>query len=152
MIRPAWLILLVAAFVAVAGCKKRSVVISDPSSAAPTTYPVGNATVRGTVTLLGKPPTMAIIPNHPCHDGAPQLTEESVVSDSSGHLQNVIVYIENAPAAPAVAGLVPVTLNQINCQYVPHVLALRKGQTLHVTTGDPTLHNVHGSCIDNPAF
>jgi plastocyanin len=80
------------------------------------------------------------------------LKEESVVADESGHLQNVIVYFENAPPAPPAQNLPPVALDQVNCQYVPHVVALRAGQTLHVTTNDPTLHNVHGLCTANEAF
>jgi plastocyanin len=94
---------------------------------------------------------MAMIPNKPCHDGAPPLIEEKVVSDGSGHLQNVVVYLEDAPPAPP-GKPSPVTLDQVNCQYVPHVVALRTGQTLHVATSDAAMHNVHGLCIVNDAF
>src|SRR5579871_6234842 len=132
------------------GCKKAA----PPHAASPTTQtlPTGTATIRGTVTLFGKPPPMQTIPNQPCHEGAGPLTEESVVTDSSGHLQNVIVYLEDAPSGPPNPSLPPVTLDQVNCRYVPHVLALQIGQPLHITTSDPTLHNVHGSCNDNPPF
>jgi plastocyanin len=95
---------------------------------------------------------MGVIPNQPCHEGAGTLTEETVVTDGKGNLQNVLVYLEDAPSGSAVAGLPAVTLDQVNCRYVPHVVALRAGQTLHVTTSDPTLHNVHGMSVDNPAF
>jgi plastocyanin len=62
------------------------------------------------------------------------------------------VYLEDAPASGRAQGLAPITLDQVNCRYVPHVVALRAGQTLHVTTSDPTLHNVHGTCVENTAF
>jgi plastocyanin len=132
------------------GCKKTGA----PRTAAPATQPLptGTATVRGVVNLIGRRPAMATIPNQPCHEGAGTLTEESVVTDAAGHLQNVIVYLEDATSGAPATGLPPVTLDQVNCRYVPHVLALRAGQTLHVTTSDPTLHNVHGACIDNPPF
>ena len=133
------------------GCN-RNTAESQPSPATQTSYRIGTATISGTVTLTGKPPVMATIPNQPCHDGAKPLTEETVVADDRGHLQNVIVYLEDAPSAPPAEKLPPVVLNQINCQYVPHVLALRTGQTLHVTTSDPTLHNVHGTCTANGPF
>ena len=95
---------------------------------------------------------MATIPNKPCHEGAGAATEESVVCDAAGHLQNVIIYLEDAPAGAPVSGLPPVMVDQVNCRYVPHVVAIRAGQALHVTTSDPTLHNVHGLCIENSAF
>ena len=108
--------------------------------------------MRGIVTLAGKPPVMAMIANQPCHSGAGPLREETVVADESGHLQNVIVFLEDPPPAPPGQNLPSIVLDQVNCRYVPHVLALRAGQTLHVTTSDPTLHNVHGTCTANDPF
>ena len=37
----------------------------------------------------------------------------------------------------------PVTLTQIGCEYVPHVLGIMEGQTLTVFNGDDTNHNIH---------
>lgn len=143
--------LLVAALVsAVLGCDRKPARQSAPATTGPVR--TGTAVIRGTVSLAGKSPEMATIPNQPCHAGAGPLKEESVVVDAEGHLQNVIVYLENAPAAPAAVNLPPVVLDQVNCRYVPHVVALRTGQTLHVTTSDPTMHNVHGLCTINEAF
>jgi len=144
------ILIIVPLIVTTLGCKKSA----GNRGTAPTTQPLpaGTATVHGVVRLIGKPPAMAAIPNQPCHEGAGTLTEETVVTDGNGHVQNVIVYLEDAPAGGPVQGLAPVTLDQVNCRYLPHVVALQAGQTLHVTTSDPTLHNVHGSCIDNPAF
>jgi len=141
------ILILILSTVAV-GCKKT--VVEIPPSTQP--LPSGTATVRGVVRLIGKPPEMAAIANQPCHEGAGTLTDETVVTDGKGNLQNVIVYLEDAPAGGPAQGLGAVTLDQVNCRYVPHLVALRAGQTLHVTTSDPTLHNVHGTCIDNPAF
>jgi hypothetical protein len=127
---------------------------SHQNQAKPVTGPVrtGTAIIRGTVMLSGKPPQMQMIPNQPCHAGAKPFPEESVVVNSSGHLGNVVVYLEDAPPAPVPNGLPPVVLDQVDCRYVPHVLALRIGQTLHVTSSDPTLHNVHGPCTVNDPF
>ena len=95
---------------------------------------------------------MPTLPNKPCHDGAEPLKDETVVTDGSGHLQNVVVYLEDAPAAPPSTNLPAVVLDQKNCQYIPHVLALRTAQKLHVTTSDPVIHNVHGMCAVNEPF
>ena len=94
---------------------------------------------------------MKTIPNKSCCPGAAPLKEESVVADTAGHLQNVVVWLEDAPPAPR-SDLPPVVLDQKDCRYVPHVLALQTAQTLRVTTSDPTLHNVHGMCTVNDAF
>ncbi len=66
-------------------------------------------------------------------------------------LQNVVVSIR--------AGLgdrefpVPnqeVRLDQVGCEYVPHVVALMEGQALRVTNSDPTNHNVNIQPRVNP--
>ncbi|MGH7198130.1 MAG: carboxypeptidase regulatory-like domain-containing protein [Candidatus Omnitrophota bacterium] len=36
------------------------------------------------------------------------------------------------------------TLDQIQCQFAPHVQALPAGSTLVITSSDPVLHNAHG--------
>lgn len=112
----------------------------------------GSGIIRGTVVLAGKAPPTATIPNQPCHAGAKPFKEETVVADESGHLQNVIVFLEDPPPSPRAREFPPVVLDQVNCQYVPHVVALRTRQILHVTTHDPTLHNVHGMCTANEPF
>lgn len=142
--------IVVGAILVLAGCDRTSPKQSVPQTTGPVR--AGTGIIRGVVSLSGMPPEMAMIPNQPCHAGAPPLREESVVVDSEGHLQNVIIYLENPPAAAPPADLAPVSLDQINCQFVPHVVALRTGQTLHVSTSDPTLHNVHGLCTVNDAF
>jgi hypothetical protein len=125
------------------------------SLSAPTTIAAagsGTGIIRGNVILTGRPPTLAMIPNTGCGKGATPLPDESVVVDSDGHLQNVIVYLENTPPASAAADLPPVVLDQVNCHFVPHVLAVRTGQVLRALSSDPTLHNVHGLCTVNDPF
>jgi len=139
--------------VALSGCERRQ---SEPSIAA--TQPAGGQTragtgiIEGTVTLAGRPPVMQAIVNQPCHAGVKPIMDESVVVDASGHLDNVVVYLEEAPPAPPTARLSPTVMDQIDCRFAPHVIAARTGQTVHFLTRDPTLHNVHGLCTINPAF
>jgi len=142
--------ILVAVFLALPGCDRTSPKPSAPPPAGPVRTGIG--IIRGVVNLSGKPPEMAAIPNRPCHAGAPPLRDESVVTYGDGHLQNVIVYLQDAPPAPIATTLPAFALDQVNCQFVPHVVGLRTGQTLHVSSGDPTLHNVHGLCTVNDAF
>jgi plastocyanin len=132
------------------GCEKADK--KAPAVAAPQAARLGTASIKGVIALTGKAPVMGTIANQPCHAGAGPIQEEAVVVDPSNHLANVIVFLEDAPPARAPGSLPPVVLDQVNCRYVPHVLALQTGQTLHITTNDPTLHNVHGLCTVNPAF
>ena len=64
------------------------------------------------------------------HASAPA-TEEDVVTGPAGELANVFVYIKDIKGnfpAPAT----PVTIDQKGCQYHPHVLGIRAGQTLQL--------------------
>lgn len=59
-------------------------------------------------------------------------------------LRNVMVYVKSGLRdAKFEAKTEPVILNQIGCQYVPHVVAMMASQPLRVTNGDETNHNIH---------
>ena len=102
----------------------------------------GNGVVRGVVKYDGVPPKMAVIANKPCHDGAPELAEETVVVGDGGAMTNVLVYVEGAGTGDG-AGRDPAVLDQVHCRYVPHVLGVQVGQTLVIRSSDDTMHNVH---------
>ena len=55
-------------------------------------------------------------------------------------MANAVVKIVGAPgtAAPGTG-----KLDQIKCEFVPHVQALLMGSTLKITSSDPVLHNSH---------
>jgi plastocyanin len=135
--------------VATAGCDRGN----GASSVAPprATVPAGKGVIVGTVVLAGRAPEMREIPNSACHPGGPLVREESVVADDSGRLANVVVYLRDGPPVD-VPMAAPAVLDQVGCRYVPHVIALRTGQTLTIRSSDATLHNVHGQCTVNPAF
>jgi hypothetical protein len=73
-----------------------------------------------------------------------------VVADEHGRLANVVLYLREAPVSSGAAAT-PVELAQVNCRYVPHVVALRTSQVLRVKTSDPAVHNVHVASRSNPA-
>jgi plastocyanin len=136
------------------GCKDASVSkstseSSKPRAAGPSGV-AGKGIIRGVVSLKGEPPEMREIPNQPCHAGATPLREETVVTDDHGHLANVVVFLREAPKASSDETPAPAVLDQVNCRYVPHVLALRAGQKLLVKTSDPAVHNVHVMAESNP--
>ena len=105
------------------------------------------ASIRGRVRYKGEPPkrrSIDINGDPKCmalHD-KPFLTEDLLVKD--GAIQNVLVYVRRglervryeAPHEPGV-------LDQKGCRYVPHVLAVMKGQRIEVRNSDDVMHNVH---------
>jgi hypothetical protein len=112
----------------------------------------GSGTIRGTVRFIGAPPPRETIPNKPCHAGAPELKDETVVVNADGTLANVFVYLASAPASDG-SDRPAELLDQKDCRYVPHVVGVQSGQTLRIRSSDGqgTLHNVHYAPQKNPA-
>lgn len=120
----------------------------DPgSSEKPYVRTGGEATLSGTVTFAGKPPSERIIDmsaDPTCYQFNPEPTTEWYVV-SNQQLANVIVYVTNnvldnysfeIPSSP-------VLLDHKGCRYEPHVLGMRVGQVLRITNSDETVHNTH---------
>jgi plastocyanin len=123
----------------------------SPAAATQGAATLGSGTIKGVVKLIGTPPTRAMIKNEPCCPGATkELKDETVVVNDNNTLANVLLYLEGVPASDG-SGRAPATLDQKDCSYVPHVLAVQVGQTLRVHSDDPTLHNVHYNASANPA-
>ncbi len=67
---------------------------------------------------------------------------ETLIVNGDGTLANAIVYIKkvrgkfNIPSES-------LKLSQNDCMYTPHVQSGMKGQTIEISNGDKTLHNVH---------
>ncbi len=70
------------------------------------------------------------------------LPDESVLINPNGTLKDVVVYLKDGPKSGVANQPVPM-LDQVNCQYVPHVIAVQVGQPLLIRSSDPFLHNVH---------
>lgn len=128
------------------GCDSRRT--SAPPPAAPVIN--GKGIIRGIVRFQGTPPIMHEIPNTQCHPGAPPLKEETVIVSPTGGLKNVIVSLDAGPGAPRASS--PALLDQKDCQYVPHVIALTVGQPLTIRSSDNAMHNVHVEASENPAM
>lgn len=100
------------------------------------------------VTLDGTPPALKPIDmsaSPACVEANPAPVEPPiVVTGDKGGLANVVVYVKDAPASYRY--LTPqetAILQQKNCMYEPHVVALMTGQPFEVQNNDPTMHNVH---------
>jgi plastocyanin len=132
-------------------CSGRQDEVSDLPAASLGGRPVDLATagaVSGKIILAGSPPTMRVInmaavPNCAKGHPSPAMTED-VVPGENGTLQNVVVYLKGDFSQYSFeTAESPVNLDQKGCTYIPHVLALRVGQSLRVTNSDPATHNIH---------
>ena len=110
--------------------------------------PTTASTIAGTVKFLGHVPPAKVISmdaEEACQKLHPKpVYDASLLVSKGGGLANAFVYIKSglegktfAPPQQAV------TLTQQGCQFVPRVIALRKGQTLDVKNADPVSHNIH---------
>ncbi|MCB9883659.1 MAG: hypothetical protein H6834_17860 [Planctomycetes bacterium] len=117
----------------------------------------GNATI--TVKYSGTTPEVSFFDttgNADCNAATGgQLAKELLVVNGNATVANALVYVSKGheewevPAAPKDK----VVLDQHNCRYNPHSVALRVGQQLDITNSDPFAHNVHGMPAKNkPEF
>lgn len=110
--------------------------------------PATAATVSGKVSYAGAAPKKVQIrmdaePDCAKLHSGPTYSQEVVVN-SNNTLADVFVYVKaglegktfEPPSGPA-------TLDQKGCIYQPHVVGVRAGQTINISNGDPTTHNIH---------
>jgi plastocyanin len=112
------------------------------------------ASLKGVVRFEGMPPKSKLIsmsadPSCAKQHSSPVLAQE-VVTDSKGDLQNVVVFVaEGLGDRTFEVPTQPVVVEQKGCMYLPHVLAVRANQPLHMVNDDPTSHNVHPTPANN---
>src|SRR5438046_2651415 len=112
------------------------------TATAASTATTGKGILRGRVKYSGPAPVLKPV-QRDCHPGGPKviIPDETVLVSPAGELQNVIVFLKNPPAAGS--SQPPPMIDQKDCIYIPHVVALQTGQALKFTSSDPVLHNVH---------
>lgn len=114
-----------------------------------TTAQVPKGTITGTVKFEGDAPPMRPLPvesDPHCVRirGDKPLLNEMLVLGEGQTMANVLVrVVSNLPAIEHPVPSEPVILSQVGCQYTPHVLAVRKGQSIEFHNEDGINHNVH---------
>lgn len=73
-----------------------------------------------------------------------------LVVGSQGEVKNAV--IQFADLKQAVAAPKEVLLDQVKCEYLPHVLAIPAGSTVKIKNSDGILHNVHSFSEKNTPF
>jgi hypothetical protein len=86
------------------------------------------------------------------------LNDESLVVGDDGGLANVFVWVRKLPADAKVAPGFEKTakdkavLDNHNCRFEPHALAMRTTQQLEVKNSDPMGHNTNAALVVNSPF
>lgn len=139
--------LLIASIFAV-GCSRKESESSEPPAPTATVDPATAGDITGTVKFEGTPPKLRPIDmsaEPECIKANPKpVYPPEVVTGDHDALAYVVVYVKsglgnyNYPAPTQTA-----VLDQKNCMYAPHVIALMVNQPFEVVNSDPTMHNVH---------
>lgn len=114
-------------------------------------------TISGTVVYEGKVPTLkplAVAAEPMCAKKHATVPNEALVLGAGNTMANVVVKVASGLPAGKTwpAPTTPVTMDQIGCQYVPHVLGVMVGQPFKVLNSDGVLHNVHSLSKVNRSF
>jgi plastocyanin len=124
--------------------------------AAGTAGPAHAGDVTGTVNYTGKVPSLkplAMNADPACakkHSGP--VANEALVLGSGNTMANVLVRVKSAVPGNFPVPAQPAVIDQKGCQYFPHVLGIRVGQTLKLKNSDGLLHNVHALPKVNTPF
>jgi len=121
------------------------------------TAALGTASVSGTVTFSGTPPSNPAIDmaeEQACRDKYPGAPTDPQVVVNDGRLANVFVRVTSGlpsgatfprPSAPAV-------IDQDGCLYHPRVVGVMVGQGIEIRNSDPLLHNIKAVPTVNRGF
>ena len=114
-------------------------------------------TITGAAVYEGKVPNLkplAVAAEPMCAKKHPTVPNEALVLGAGNAMANVVVRVVGGLAAGKSypAPTTPVTMDQVGCQYVPHVIGLMVGQPFKVLNSDGVLHNVHALPKVNKPF
>ena len=108
--------------------------------------PAHAGSLSGKITFSGTPKveTLKMDADPVCMKAHPTIKSEGEVVSADGGLKNVFVYVKEGLEGkefktPADA----VVLDQVGCQYKPHVIGAMVKQKIEIVNSDDTLHNVH---------
>jgi len=121
---------------------------SGGGSTAAVSTGTGWATLKGTFTFLGSPPSPKELvvdkDTEVCSKGGMKLYEQSLkVDDATKGLANVVVFLRKSTRVKNEASSEQVLFDQKNCEFLTPVFAARVGQPVAVKNSDPIGHNTN---------
>lgn len=114
----------------------------------------GGGSISGTVKYDGDIPSAKILKvdkdEQTCgHEN--KVSEELVISGESKGIKNVIVSLVDIASGKKIEA-VTAALDQKECLFIPHVLAVPVGSSVDLLNSDNVMHNLHSWSIRNAAF
>lgn len=86
------------------------------------------------------------------HQDKPILNERFVFNKEKGTLCNVVVFVKGDVSGSFEVPSKPVVIDQVGCQYIPHVVGAMVGQKIEMRNSDATAHNLKFTSEKNGTF
>jgi hypothetical protein len=123
-----------------------------PSGPVLTLDPAATGSITGTVKIEGNLKQITGIIS-PCGKGGNASAPPPPPTETKAEPANIVIYLKSGLGnyhfdTPTN----PVSLDQQNCTYQPHVLALMVNQPLQIQNSDPVAHNIHVLSKVNPQW
>lgn len=113
---------------------------------------MNGGTIRGNVTFKGVRPASETIPvSADVGSCGKTKTLSSVEIGPNQGVKNVIVGLQGVSTGKAQERAVHVSLDQLRCEYAPHILIAPRGATIDFVNSDSILHNVHAYDLEAQA-
>lgn len=107
-------------------------------------------TISGVIKAAGNPPLPKPIEVDKDADFCGKsLPAESLVLGPGKEVKNALVRLTNIVKGKRLDTKTKVVLDQVKCQFVPHIVVVPIGATLEIKNSDPIEHNVHMFSIEN---
>lgn len=107
----------------------------------------GGATIQGKISFTGNPPApRKVIPTkdrETCGSGVREVEQVLLSPDKS--VQDAVVFLKKVEKGKAwqTPAKTP-ALENLKCDFIPHVQVIPAGSDLEIVNSDPVLHNTHG--------
>ncbi len=76
-------------------------------------------------------------------DGAERLSPRLCIDGATHGVENAVIFLADIERGRPLATLQTPVLEQVNCEFNPHVLFVHKGSKIQMRSSDEVLHNIH---------
>jgi hypothetical protein len=106
-------------------------------------------TITGVVKFVGASPSLAQfdVTKNPEQCGHKKQFDRLILGKNNG-IRNAVICLEGITEGKRFPTNIKYTINQKNCEYVPHVQVVPIGGQLQIVNSDNILHNVHAYTFD----
>lgn len=112
-------------------------------------------TISGSVRFLGDipEPEMLVVDKdlHTCGMET-RPSKKLIIDENTRGIKNAVVYIENITRGKKFGEKWHYVMDQMACEFIPHVLVIPVNSTLEIRNSDPIAHNVHAYSLKNTTF